>query len=271
MRIIKKLNLLLSFFFGFVLLSYTAYAQTYYPIQKPSDIQSVTLNDKNAMITMSDYVVTVPLTIMKNTDYSRANGITPKGMKIGLKYNDILLRLVAVDKSNKNYMVADFITKDKHNKMLNLPVDYKKPINDTDIYIASIDFIKSYPFWSANSVARGFDLLATKEKGIITLFPAILLELADKLCRADTVTAGIFELLPETQKITCDNLSVLTIPKNLKNLQKFANQERPLLVKVLECSQGNRQPALCQKINQELANKTLHSVTPHLLLTKIKN
>lgn len=248
-------------------------AQTYFPIDKNTTdkgaIQSVTLKDKTAIIKMSDYAVTVPLTIMKSITYNRAYGTTPENMSIGLKYNDILLQLIAVDAAKKNYMRVDLIVKNTDIKKLNLPKHYKQEINDTDIYLSSVDFIQSYPLWSADSVARGFDLLSNKEKGIIQLFPAISLEIADKLCRSDTVTAGIFELLSDNQKITCDDLLIFNDADTYKKLNELANQERPLLIKTLDCSQGNRQPAVCQKSNQQLADHVLHCVTLHALLQKI--
>jgi hypothetical protein len=138
-----------------------------------------------------------------------------------------------------------------------------------ETYVSSVQFITSYPFWSANSTSRGFDLLVTKEKGIIGFFPAIQLELADKLCRADTVTAGIFELLSETTQINCQTLSILNNKKYYTQLRNLSDTERPLLSKVLECSQGNRQPTYCQKINQELAQKALHNIPVKSLLESI--
>jgi hypothetical protein len=268
-RILKKISLLIISLIFCIVAGQATYAQTYIPIDKKSAIKSVILKGKTAHIKMSDYSVTIPLRIMNDTDYKRANGVTPKGMKIGLKYNDTLLRLVAIDAIEKNYMVADFIVPNANTTQLNLPDGYKEQIDKNDIYIASVQFIQSYPLWSADSVARGFDLLASKEKGIIQLFPAINLELADKLCRANSVTAGIFELLPETQKITCDDLLLFNHHKNLEKLKILANQERPLLVKVLDCAQGNKHPQLCQKINQQLAKKIVNSVTLSTLLKTI--
>jgi hypothetical protein len=271
----KKINILTSFVFilCFVFQITTATAQTYFPVEKNTAdkdiIQSVTLKDKTAIIKMSDYAVTVPLTIMHNTEYNRAYGTTPEKMYIGLKYNDIVLQLIAVDAGQKNYMRVAFVTKNADIKKINVPKHYKKEINNTDIYLSSTDFIRSYPLWSPESVARGFDLLSSKEKGIIQLFPAISLELADKLCRSDTVTAGIFELLSDTQKVTCDDLSIFNDTHHYKKLVELANQERSLLVTTLECSQGNRQPNFCQKSNQRLAEKVLHSVTLNTLLKKI--
>ena len=264
---LSKLFLVLVFgFLSFGSVFAQGSSQKYLPIEAQSLIQSVVITDKNAIITMSNYVVTVPITVMKNTDYHRATGTTPKGMKIGLKYNPTILRLVVVDAIQKNYMVTDFVAKNADIKTLKFPEYYKAPLNKDDIYISSVQFIQSYPLWSADSTSRGFDLLATKEKGIITLFPAIRLELADKLCRASTVTAGIFELLPETQKIKCDNLAIFSNQKYFKKLTSFATPERALLIKILECSHGNKQPKLCQKINQQLAKKALESVTLEAIL-----
>jgi hypothetical protein len=268
-NLLKLFSLLIFCFFtaGTVLGQSTP--RHYLPIETQTLIKSVTITDKTAIIIMSDYTVTVPISVMKNTDYYRATGVTPKGMKIGLKYNPTILRLVVVDATQKNYMVTDFVAKNADKKTLKFPEYYKAPLSKDDIYISSVQFIQSYPLWSADSTSRGFDLLATKEKGIIALFPAIRLELADKLCRASTVTAGIFELLPETQKITCDDLSGFNSQKYLKKLVMLATPERALLTKVLECSQGNRHPKSCQKINQQLAKKTLESVTLETLLKTV--
>ncbi len=271
MYLFKKINLLIVLIV--TVYTHSVNAQTYFPAEKNTAdkdaIQSVILKDKTAIINMSDYAVTIPLKLMKSTTYNRAYGITPENMYIGLKYNDIILQLIAVDKAKKNYMRVDLIKKNADIKKLNLPKHYKKEIDDTDIYLSSVDFIQSYPLWSADSVARGFDLLSSKEKGIIQLFPAISLELADKLCRSDTVTAGIFELLSDNQKITCDDLLMFNDAHTYKKLVELAHKERSLLVTTLECSQGNRQPILCQTSNQQLAEKVLHSVTLHTLIQKI--
>ena len=272
MIILKKINVLilsLSFIFSFFNTSF-AFSETYFPTQKDFYIQSIIINDKKALVKMAQSSVSFSIKIMKNSDTYRAYGVTPKGMKIGLKYNNILLRLVAIDKAEKNYMVADFISKIAPSKKINFPNNYKSPIAPDEIYLSSTQFIQSYPFWLSENVARGFDLLSSKEKGIIQLFPAIHLELADKLCHSDDVTVGIFELLSEQQKINCDDLSILNKQDFLKKLQSLANHERILLTKVLECSQGNRQPTLCQKINQELAEKTLQSITIQSILKKIQ-
>lgn len=253
----------------FVLFTQSVYAQTFVPVDKDSLIQSVNIDKNNAIIKMSDYTVSFPVHIMQGTDYNRATGITPKGMSIGLKYNANLLRLVVVDKAQKNYMVSDFVAENSNSADLKLPDNYKKPIDDKEIYVSSVQFIASYPFWTPNSTSRGFDLLVTKEKGIIGFFPAIQLELADKLCRADTVTSGIFELLPETQNINCDSLSVFDTKNYYKKLQTAATAERSLLIEVLECSQGGRQPKYCQKINQDLAQKALGNISIHSLLQNI--
>lgn len=252
----KFFTLICSTLFLFLSLAISQ-AKTFLPIDKNAEIQSIDIQDKSAIIHMNDYDVTVPLEIMDGKSFKRAHGITPKGMTIGLKYNDTLLRLIAIDKVQKNYMSVDLLAKGA--KKMDLPEDYKTPIASKELYLSAIQFIQSYPLWPANSVSRGFDLMTNKEKGIINLFPAITLELADKLCRSDHITSGIFELLSDQNGMTCDNLSSLNEPQKLQELQTAANQERDLLIDVLECTQGRKQPKLCQEINKKLADKIVKS------------
>jgi len=243
-------------------------AQIYLPVQKNDPVQSVTLDKKTALIAMKDYKVTVPLVVMQGDAFVRANGTTPEGMSIGLKYNKTILRLLVVDKSKKNYMVTHFIVKNAKN--ITLPTQYKDPILEDDLYISSVQFIQSYPLWPTNSTSRGFDLLSQKERSIIQLFPAIRLEIADKLCRSDSVTSGIFELLPQSQNLSCDKLELFNNTKYFNALKEYANNERALLVNVIECSQGVKNPKSCHAINKKLADKVLESVTMHIIIQNIQ-
>jgi hypothetical protein len=231
-------------------------------------IKSVNIKKNIAVIQMKNYSVKVPLKIMKGKNFQRANGYTPQGMAIGLKYNDVVLQLLAIDKAKKNYMVVHLIAQGA--KQNNRPLNYKNPVTADDIYVSSIQYIQSYPLWGANNVMRGFDLLTQKERHIIQLFPAIRLEIADKLCRSDDVSSGIFELLPSHEKINCDTLEILSSEDYLKKLQNLASQERPLLVQILECSQGIKHPKICQAINKKLADKVLKTITTQAIINKIK-
>lgn len=231
----------------------TLSAKTYIPLDPKAHIQSIDITGNIADIKMPDYIVTLDLQLMKGIEFTRAHGITPQGMTIGLKYNDVLLRLIAIDQSQKNYMSIDFLI--KGGEKMQLPEAYLAPISELETYISAPQFINSYSLWPADSVARGYELIPQREKGIIMIFPAISLEIADKLCRASYVTTGIFEILSDQSQLTCDDLSVLNQDKYLQALQLTAIQERDLLVDILECTQGLHKPKYCQNINKKLADQ----------------
>lgn len=227
------------------------------------------ISSGKARFFMSGRVIDIPLKIMSGQESTKAYGVSPKGMKVGINYNAQILRLIVVDAQHKNYMSQVFVP--LTGGRLRLPFYYKKPINYKDYYLSSVQFVQSYPLWPAVSVARGYELLSEKERGIIKLFPAIRLELADKLCRSDVVTAGIFETLGQQKNITCDTLKILNNKQSLKNLQSITNQERSLLRSVLECASGMRQPKGCQQTSKKLsefvlAGKTLYSVFERIKL-----
>jgi len=245
--------------------------QTYYPTDPNSEIKSVDVHASKAHIQMVDYAVDVPLKIMHGKKFHRGHGITPQKMKIGLKYNDIILQLVVIDKAHKNYMVTNLFTKNA-SKVDLLPDTYRGPLKQEDIYVSSIKFIESYPLWPANSAARGYDLLSEKERYLIQMFPEIRLELADKLCRANIVNAGIFQLLPQNQNISCDQLlTTLKHETYFKKLKLKANRVRPLLTNVIACAQGGKKPKFCQKINKTLSQKVLNNQTMKMVLSAIKS
>ncbi|MGF1553187.1 MAG: hypothetical protein ACFBWO_11925 [Paracoccaceae bacterium] len=49
---------------------------------------------------------------------------------------------------------------------------------------AALSFLRSYQFWPADAVRRGYEALSSRHRTLIALFPAVQLDLIWKLCRA---------------------------------------------------------------------------------------
>ena len=125
-------------------------------------------------------------------------------------------------------------------------------------FIATQDFLTSYPFWSSKIVLGVYETLPEKHRNVIGLFPYLRADLTLRACAAGKAGAGVFELL-NGQGTDCATLQkkwdALEKKGKIKTFKEKAETERKQARDIIACSQGMVGENFCRAAGKKLAER----------------
>ena len=133
-------------------------------------------------------------------------------------------------------------------------------------------FVASYPFWSPQGAAWGYEAVAPRYRTVIRLFPEVQTDLLRKICRSPERTAGIAEAL-RGQGVTCRDV-LGALPEGGAATRRFADAveaERALLMRALDCATDlTRTNPDCAAAGRETARRAASTDTVATVLRRYR-
>jgi hypothetical protein len=132
-------------------------------------------------------------------------------------------------------------------------------------------FVVSYPLWSAQGAAWGYDAVPERYRTVIRLYPLVQADLLRKICRSPQRTRGIAEAL-DGQGVTCDDVT-RALPESApgSRFDAAVEGERRLLAQALACARKLlRRDPKCAEAGRETARRAASMETVRTVLARYR-
>ena len=154
----------------------------------------------------------------------------------------------------------------------NLPDRYLPEPRTPPAAVDAEAYVASYPFWTPQGAAWGYEAVAERYRTVIRLYPMVQTDLLWKMCQSPQRPAGIAEAL-RGQGVTCRDV-LAGLPEGSAAQARFRGDveaERALLRTALDCATKlTSTPPECERAGRETARRAASMETVATVLRRYR-